>query len=230
VIGAALSRTALRGLSAACICVASACGGPWRYSADPIDAQVVDADTGAPVPDAIVAIVWQLQRATLDSHIDTSRLAVAETATDADGRFHFDGFSKINPRFDVLPDTAPSLYVLRKGYEVHFGSNGWLPVAGRAEPSRRHPRVNGTVIRLKPVGDGARYPDQLSHLWHGIVTVHEPCGWKQVPRLTRTFLEEHSRLRAQQPDNISLIQLDPNLQYCGEVPEPLRPFAKVASR
>ena len=46
----------------------SACGGPLTYSSDPIDAAVVDADTGQPIEGAIVTANWQLVTATLDNY------------------------------------------------------------------------------------------------------------------------------------------------------------------
>src|SRR5664279_1465597 len=97
----------------------SACGGPLTYSSDPIDAAVVDADTGQPIEGAIVTANWQLESATLDNYKKVGQLKVMETVTDSMGRFHFDGFSAFNSGLYELRDEDPKILVFKPGYKFY---------------------------------------------------------------------------------------------------------------
>ena len=94
----------------------TACGSPW-YTSDPIEAWVVDAETGAPIEGAVVTANWQLVAPSLDTGGRKLRqLEVMETKTDKNGRFYFPGFTKINFTLDELRDEDPQILIFKSGY------------------------------------------------------------------------------------------------------------------
>ncbi|HEY3178065.1 MAG TPA: carboxypeptidase-like regulatory domain-containing protein, partial [Casimicrobiaceae bacterium] len=85
----------------------NACGSPY-YTSDPIEAWVVDAETGQPIEGAVVTANWQLVGFTLDTGgRKGGQLEVMETITDANGRFYFRGFTKLNLSLGELRDQDP---------------------------------------------------------------------------------------------------------------------------
>ena len=71
----------------------------WRgcYSpiivAEPFEAWVVDAETGAPIEGAIVVAEWSLYEGMLHGHHFREMVDVKEAVTDRNGRFAFTGFT-----------------------------------------------------------------------------------------------------------------------------------------
>src|SRR5881397_1993605 len=95
----------------------NACGGSLYYTSDPIEAWVVDAETGKPIEGAVVTANWQLVAMSLDTGGRKLRqLEVMETVTDKNGRFLFPGFTKLNPTLNELRDEAPQILIFKSGY------------------------------------------------------------------------------------------------------------------
>ncbi|MBK8568958.1 MAG: hypothetical protein IPN81_02740 [Nitrosomonadales bacterium] len=68
------------------------------YSAEAIDAQIVDAKTNQPLEGVIVVAHWEVERVVPTlfrscllemTRADAFQLQIVETVTDANGRFHF---------------------------------------------------------------------------------------------------------------------------------------------
>jgi hypothetical protein len=62
-----------------------------RYSADPIEAWVVDASSGAPLEGVIVTANWQ-RTGGFEGSYPKGQMMVMETTTDKKGRFQFSGW------------------------------------------------------------------------------------------------------------------------------------------
>ena len=85
---------------------------PPFYFARDIRATVVDEATGDPVPDVVVVALWELRQVGA-----RPRLHVAETMTDAQGRFHIPGWGpKLRPPLAELGDRSPLLLLFKRGF------------------------------------------------------------------------------------------------------------------
>ncbi len=92
------------------------CGSPY-YTSAPIEAWVVDAETGAPIEGAVVTANWQLVASGLDTGgRKLHQLEVMETVTDKAGRFYFPGFTRINFTLEELREEDPQVLVFKSGY------------------------------------------------------------------------------------------------------------------
>ncbi|MET0917175.1 MAG: carboxypeptidase-like regulatory domain-containing protein, partial [Burkholderiales bacterium] len=107
------------------------CGSPY-YTADPIEAWVVDAETGRPIEGAVVTANWQLVSTSFDTGGRKLRqLEVMETTTDKQGRFFFPGFTRINFTLDELREEDPQILIFKSGYRYMRAINRY-PDNGRA--------------------------------------------------------------------------------------------------
>src|SRR6266849_1854255 len=70
-----------------CLLPLQACA--TTYSAEPIEAWVVDADSGQPIEGVVVTANWELEIGTLGGNIPVGQIMVMETVTDQKGRFYF---------------------------------------------------------------------------------------------------------------------------------------------
>lgn len=85
---------------------------PPFYFAKDIRATVVDETSGHPVPDVVVVALWELRQVSA-----RPRLHVAETLTDAQGRFHIPGWGpKLRPPLAELGDRSPLLLLFKRGF------------------------------------------------------------------------------------------------------------------
>ena len=120
----------------------SACGSPY-YTSDPIEAWVVDAETGQPIEGAVVTANWQLVAASLDTGGRKVRqLEVFETVTDKEGRFHFPGFTRINFSLDELREEDPQILIFKAGYR-YLRIVSPYPTESRTFKARRTSKANG---------------------------------------------------------------------------------------
>jgi len=142
-------RLVTRSRTAAVIAVLAvgACGSPY-YTSDPIEAWVVDADTGKPIEGAIVVASWQLLGFTLDTGGSRNhQLAVMETVTDKNGRFSFPGFTRVNFRLEKLGEEDPRVLIFKPGYLVATGQSSY-PADATALGAHRRSRLIGKSIVL----------------------------------------------------------------------------------
>ncbi|HEX6550206.1 MAG TPA: hypothetical protein VF117_05980, partial [Gammaproteobacteria bacterium] len=73
-----------------------ACGQDTVLSADPIDATLVDADTGKPLAGVPVVAYWALKSGSLTGDsLPCGAAGVEEAVTDKDGKFHIPGWGPI---------------------------------------------------------------------------------------------------------------------------------------
>jgi hypothetical protein len=144
----------------------SACATTREYSAEPIEAWVVDAETGQPLEGVIVVAHWKLEGTGL--YWDTEKwelagsihqghtvgaLQVFEAVTDHNGRFFFPAWGPLKARNGILTDSDPALLLFKGGYEYKPLSNS-LGTGGidreRVRSTRRWSNWNGKTIELMP--------------------------------------------------------------------------------
>lgn len=207
----------------------TSCGGTPYYKAAPIDAVVVDAETNLPIEGALVVANWQLMVSVLDGQRTKGQLEVKETSTDKSGRFHFDGFTKLNPMLYKLGALDPQIVIFKGGYRYERITNTY----GRSTPGAyREAAVNGTVVKLRkltPVVIG-----QTEVYYMGLSTALEPiaedCEWKKIPRIIRAMDAEKQRIRALSPKAtawvISIEDLEGYSRECGSAVDYFRSHQK----
>lgn len=64
----------------------------FYYSADPIEAKVIDAETKQPLEGVTVVAHWELVYGTPGGSSPAGQLTAMEAVTDHDGKFHFPGW------------------------------------------------------------------------------------------------------------------------------------------
>ena len=87
------------------------------YQFAPIEAWVVDAETGKPLEGVVVTANWELVKGSLDGERYVGQLEVKETVTDKSGRFFFEGFSKEDRSGAELRGKDPQILIFKAGYE-----------------------------------------------------------------------------------------------------------------
>ena len=134
-----------------CCLLVSACGG--FYTADEINATVVDADTKASIVGVNVIAEWVIQGGFNYGGV-VGYLNVMETVTDQNGRFHFPSWGpRPNFHFGRVFQEAPTLTFFKPGYRYTVATNNGSVLA--ASPHRMTSDWNGQTVvmqrRLSPV-------------------------------------------------------------------------------
>lgn len=191
-----------------------------RYSAEPIEAWVVDEETAQPLEGVVVVAHWQLYGGL---HPDNAgELTILETVTDKAGRFYFPAWGP-KPLPAKAPSNArllnddPQLLLFKSDYKYKRLSNllesSWRKTG---EPLRRSD-WNGKTIELslfKATAYEPKYEDNFSHfnreLEHIAARDPKACDWKKIPNAIRTMNRERKRLVEQgvNPNTLSTIDKD----------------------
>lgn len=175
-----------------------------QYSAESIEAWVVDAETGKPLEGVVVTANWQVLEGTLAGTNTGGQLQILETVTDANGRFYFPAWApkplppkKTGWMVDrYIGNEDPQLVLFKSGYEMLKLANH-LVVSKRNPASVRISIWNGQTIRLKRFrGTAEGYAE---HLWRYQSVLYfaysvEECNWKHVPRMLAALYQENIRL------------------------------------
>jgi hypothetical protein len=165
------------------VAVAGCEGSPY-YVSDPIEAWVVDAETGKPIEGAIVTANWQL----LSFGFDTGgrklyQLEVMETVTDAKGRFFFPGFTKLNPALADLGDDDPKIRIFKPGYEYSGMSSNYRNHPG-LKSAHRHSKADAHTFRLRKESDPRKYAHAIDMLNTDLSALVERGYQKEIPRMS----------------------------------------------
>jgi hypothetical protein len=121
-----------------------ACATPENrnYSAEAIEARVLDEESGQPLEDVVVVANWLLMRGGLGGRTQIGPLMVLEVVSDAKGRISFPAWGPMpNRTFGFLDHEDPELWFFKAGYRL-----------SRAEPmpdarSGESPSVTGRHAR-----------------------------------------------------------------------------------
>src|SRR6267378_1466906 len=134
----------------------TACAAPYTYSAKPITATVVDAETGEPLEGVNVVAHWVLHYRS--SWSGAGDLELLETVTDNVGKFHFPGWEGKAPPSDQpyetrLGNADPMMILFKSGYRPGGAGNYLQPERLREENHtwQRYSDWDGKVIKLEKV-------------------------------------------------------------------------------
>lgn len=183
--------------------VQPACSSSLTYSAEPIEARVIDADTKKPLEGVIVTANWQLVEGTLGGSRSLGQLKVMEAATDMDGKFTFPAWGPIEVSKGHLVSEDPQLLLFRSGYHYHRLSNQYTSDRELRLRSVRRSDWNGKTIEMRPfsgVDIQAQYKNLLNFskdvdsfaTWHV-----DPCQWTKLPIAINKLMQERKKLEAQ---------------------------------
>src|SRR5712672_2347041 len=115
-------RRSAGSISALALLALSACA---SYSAKPISATVVDADTGQPLEGVNVVVTWELEFVKNEWGYGETRgeglMTQMEAVTSSDGKFHIPGWGPARipsnlPLRSMLSPMQPSIRLFKSGY------------------------------------------------------------------------------------------------------------------
>jgi hypothetical protein len=168
------------------------------YSAEAIEAWVVDGETGKPLEGVIVVANWLLMRGTIGGRSHLRPLVVLEAVSDANGRFFFPAWGPVpHDTAGFLDYEDPKLWFFKPGYGFsavanHYGNDY------RTKPSRRTSEWNGKSIRLKRFpGDEAAYAEHLARAGSSVesdLSWNRDCNIRKTPLLAKAVDLESTRL------------------------------------
>ncbi|MBZ0092499.1 MAG: hypothetical protein K8F27_09795 [Sulfuricellaceae bacterium] len=218
------------------------------YSAEPIEAWVVDAETGQPLEGVIVTANWQLEIGTPGGNVPAGQMMVMETVTDKNGRLYFPGWgpkpipgrpklkSTENPMLTYLLTSEPhlvyrdpQLLLFKSGYKSVGLVNKLISDYNKG--SLRRSDWNGKTIKME------RFKGTLDEYYSkdlmflngdlGFAYDGKDCEWQRVPHMVAALLKQEHRLRE---NNIAhgLATIDglPTQQKCGSAQEFLKDYLK----
>ena len=156
-------------------------------ASEPFGGTIVDEETGKPIPNAVVMMRWPIVTGTIaGSHGATGSIEVAESVTDAEGRYAiagwFKGKEEISGAFVYKND--PKLVIFAPGYwpTKKFNDNyNFLP---RGEAWKAE--WDGEAIGLKPMHsekwDYGQWREYLRSIESYLSVYFMPeCPWLKIP-------------------------------------------------
>ncbi|OGB22592.1 MAG: hypothetical protein A3I66_09925 [Burkholderiales bacterium RIFCSPLOWO2_02_FULL_57_36] len=180
------------------------------YSSEPIEATVVDADTGEPLEGVIVVAHWELVHGSFGGRVPSGQLKVMEAVTDKAGIFRFPAWGPVeNKTSGSLEEKSPQILIFKSGYEFG-GFTNKLERDYSTMSSRRRSEWHGKTMRLKKFkGSQQEYARHLSSLTISLRFAYSPkdCEWKYVPQILVALDQEEKRLSAQKIVN-GLLEID----------------------
>lgn len=177
-----------------------ACADPY-FTAAPIEAWVVDAETGQAIEGAVVTANWQLVGFGFDTGgRKLGQLEVMETVTDQNGRFYFPGFTKVNISGNQLREEDPQILIFKSGYRYMRITNQY-PIGKEGEQGahRKSPIVGQRLKMVKADRDPRKSAFNLSFLSSYLSRLTEGGGATSIPRMIRALGCERQALVAHDP-------------------------------
>lgn len=185
-----------------CLATLPACATPLRYTAEPIEAKIIDAETKQPLPGVIVVAHWELEHGTLGGNVSSGQLKVMEAVTDKDGKFSFPGFGPEIVWNSFLLNYDPRLLLFKNGYRYRVLFNEYDSSRElRTHPIRRS-EWNGRTIELKSFkGTMKEYVRRFDDWNNGLDQIIErnpkECNWKKLPQAIIGTEQERKKILAQ---------------------------------
>lgn len=212
-----------------CVLLVGACDSERKtvtrqYSADPITAWVVDADTGAPINGANVVAAWIMKAGLQDN--TTIYVNVLEAVTDESGKFSFSawGPKAVTERGEIFT-SAPAITIFKSGYQLAGGGNmGTMQVA----PLHMSSYWDGRTFRLQRFqGTAEEYAEYLGLYLQTTINsfLRNGCHDKSIPRFL-IAVDQQSQVFEKQniPSRLARLQhlSDSFASTCGPVYERIR--------
>lgn len=167
------------------------------YSAEAIEAWVVDEDTGQAVEGVHVVAHWALHFG-LEGGQEAD-LQILETVTDSSGRFFFPAWGPLRvppelPWDARMQNFDPELIFFKSGYRSRTAFNDRNgPPYSSAGPKLRRSLWNGKRIKLsKFQGTSEAYASMLGSILTGVSW--GKCGWTKLPRMALAIDREAKRI------------------------------------
>lgn len=188
-----------------------ACSDTLTYSAEPIEAWAIDAETKKPLEGVVVTANWQLTGG-FEGGYPKGQAMVMETATDAKGRFYFPGWGpKMHLPDRKLREDQPQIVLFKPGFRHRILTNTFRGgrYSGKSEWS-------GRAIELRPFKENlVAYEEHFESLNRilGYIVADNPkeCGWKEIPGTIRAMNRERRRLIALGVNPTTLSTIDNRL-------------------
>ena len=128
----------------------AAISGDLYYSAEPIEAWVVDEKTGKPLEGVVVVAHWQLMGGSAGGRVPVGSMMVLEATTDAKGRFSFPAWGPLQNTSDGhLDHEDPRFYFFKPGYH-RLGLSNHYGIRRSEKSSKRKSEWSGKTIKLLP--------------------------------------------------------------------------------
>jgi len=171
------------------------------YSAEPIEAWVVDAETTQPIEGVVVTANWELEEGTVGGNRPAGQIMVMETVTDNKGRFYFPAWGpKSTPLTIPMPLTSEPHLVNRDPHLLFFKSGyKWLGlennfVVNYNKSSLRKSEWNEKTIKMERfTGNLKEYARHLD-FFH-LRFAEEDCNWKSIPKMILAVDKQYQLFR-----------------------------------
>ena len=160
------------------------------YSAESIEAWVVDAETNQPLEGVIVVAHWQLYGGLHPDQL--GELMILETLTDKAGRFQFPAWGPKSVPAGLASNARlrhldPEMLLFKSGYKYQRIANELTSaVLNDAGSSLRRSQWNGKTIKMERFGGSQEeYARNLSFLATSLAFAYngKDCEWQQLPRM-----------------------------------------------
>lgn len=197
---------------------------PWGYvRSEAIEGHIVDAETGQPIPHAVISIEWPQMMGTLGGTIYVGGGVVKriETFSDETGRYHIPAWKRPKPEIGKggFSKDRPEMWINAAGYwsrtlrNKKAGGLGWGE-AWKAE-------WDGEDIELKPMhwrewtkeeweknlrGEWDISRDGRIHAWGSSMhLIPIGCEWKKNPKDTMEQIQYNLKKASMFPDIYSVV-------------------------
>lgn len=200
-----------------------------EFSAEPIEAYVVDAKTRQPLEGVIVTANWELERGTFGGNVVVGQLMVMEAVTDKNGRFYFPTWGPKRAEEGHFVDKDPQLLLFKPGYAYLrlFNKYPGGDREARLRPVRRSDWHGKTVALEQFKGSLREYAGQLARLEisldfarHGV-----NCEWKMIPRMLLAKQAQKDQFEKQRIRNsLSSIEYVGEQNRCGSAKDFFRRY------
>lgn len=167
----------------------SACATPLTYSAKEIHGQIVDAETGQPIEDAIVVAQWVLFEGGIGHGGHKGRLHIYEAVTDKEGRYFIPAWGpKTHSPMTELDNRDPEILIFKSTYEPKTLYNDVM----RGDRVRVSDWDGKTVMLRKSQSNLEDYARRLESM--SISLSREDKDWRFFPRMILALDAENRRL------------------------------------
>ena len=167
-----------------------------KYSAEPITAHVVDADTQEPIEGVVVVAAWVLEGG-LEGGNFKGVMTVMETVTDQSGAFHFAGWGpKSKPSYIRWVDDArlksicARVLLVQERLSRRERSRINRLKQQEHDPSAHTSDWNGKTMPLKRFRDSAANMREDLELFNYVncrSTMEPRCTWTQIPLMIKAL-------------------------------------------
>lgn len=177
------------------------------YSAEPITARVIDAETNQPIEGVVIVAHWQLEGG-LEGGTNLGQMMVMEATTDATGKFSFPAWGPKKVPSDYpwyysnarLKNMDPEMLFFKSGYQYLKLANPWQQeFSGGKESYIRTSQWNGKTIKMESLGGDLQKEFQSAEDFSFSLGFTDnsfsPCVWTDIPKTIAMLIRLNAILR-----------------------------------